>query len=63
MCGIPAKKSRDRLDNGLLIDVPQMRLTYWRSLPDQANARAALVYGDTSYLRQGIAVLSRQHWE
>jgi len=22
MCGIPAKKSRDRLDNGLLIDVP-----------------------------------------
>ena len=39
-------------------------LTYWRSLPDQANARAALVYGgDTSYLRQGIAVLSWQHWE
>jgi len=23
MCGIPAKKSRDRLDNGLLIDVPR----------------------------------------
>jgi hypothetical protein len=22
MCGIRAKKSRDRLDNGLLIDVP-----------------------------------------
>ncbi len=39
-------------------------LTYWRSLPDQANARVALVYGgDTSYLRQGIAVLSWQHWE
>ncbi len=39
-------------------------LTYWHSLPDQANARAALVYGgDTSYLRQGIAVLSWQHWE
>jgi len=24
MCGIPAKKSRDRLDNGLLIDVPEI---------------------------------------
>jgi len=37
-------------------------LTYWRSLPDHADAPAALVYGgDTSYLRQGIAVLSRQH--
>mgnify|MGYP001262245257 CR=1 FL=1 len=39
-------------------------LTYWRSLPDQAHARAALVYGgDTSYTRQGIAVLSWEHWE
>ena len=39
-------------------------LTYWRSLPDQANARAALVYGgDVSYMRQGITVLSWQHWE
>jgi len=26
MCGIPAKKSRDRLDNGLLIDVPGIPL-------------------------------------
>jgi hypothetical protein len=24
MCGIPAKQSRDRLDNGLLIDVPRI---------------------------------------
>jgi predicted AAA+ superfamily ATPase len=39
-------------------------LTYWRSLPDQGHARAALVYGgDSSYIRQGIAVLSWQHWE
>ncbi len=39
-------------------------LTYWKSLPDQADARAALVYGgDLSYLRQGVAVLSWQHWE
>jgi hypothetical protein len=39
-------------------------LTYWRSLPDQGNAWAALVYGgDTPYLRQRIAVLSWQHWE
>ena len=39
-------------------------LTYSRFLPDQANARAALVYGgDVSYMRQGVAVLSWQHWE
>jgi len=39
-------------------------LTYWRSLPDQEHGRATLVYGgDSSYRRQGIAVLSWQHWE
>jgi hypothetical protein len=26
MCGIPAKKSRGRLDNALLIDVPENRV-------------------------------------
>lgn len=39
-------------------------LTYWRSLPDQEHARAALIYGgDESYMRQEIAVISWQHWE
>jgi hypothetical protein len=30
MFGIPAKKSRDRLDNGLLIDVPGIPITLIR---------------------------------
>jgi predicted AAA+ superfamily ATPase len=39
-------------------------LTYWRSLAGQKHKRAALVYGgDSSYMREGIAVLSWRHWE
>jgi len=39
-------------------------LNYWRSLPDQVQCRAALVYGgDVSYRREGIPVLSWRHWE
>jgi hypothetical protein len=34
MCGIPAKKSRDRLDNGLLIDVPGYHLEISMVSPD-----------------------------
>jgi len=33
MWGIPAKKSRDRLDNGLLIDVPGITLRKMGSVP------------------------------
>jgi predicted AAA+ superfamily ATPase len=39
-------------------------LIYWKSLPDQARGRAVLVHGgDSSYMRQRIAVLSWRHWE
>ena len=38
-------------------------LEYWRSLPDQADCPAALVYGgNKSYRRREIAVTSWQHW-
>jgi hypothetical protein len=35
MGGIPAKKSRDRLDNGLLIDVPGIPVLRYSSLSRQ----------------------------
>ena len=38
-------------------------LEYWRSLPGQEEAPAALVYGgDTSAKRRGVAVYSWRHW-
>lgn len=38
-------------------------LNYWRSLPEQADCSAALVYGGaSSYIRSGTAVISWQHW-
>lgn len=38
-------------------------LKYWRSLPDNSDAPAAVVYGgDDSYTREGIAVRSWSNW-
>ena len=38
-------------------------LKYWRGLPGNADAPAALVHGgDESYTRQGIAVRSWRSW-
>ena len=38
-------------------------LDYWRSLPGQDGCRAALVYGgDSSYIREAVAVTSWEDW-
>jgi len=38
-------------------------LDYWRALPGQEKAPASLVYGgDSSALRQGVAVYSWRDW-
>jgi len=56
MFGIPAKKSRDRLDNGLLIDVTAIEHPWFEGLPivRQQSKPLTLRAGEKAVLDFGL---------
>jgi hypothetical protein len=67
MCGIPAKKSRERLDNGLLIDVPGIRQMKGASMAKPMNIESlaaltsALIRGALMQIQGASRNLSSGH--